>query len=397
MAKEKMTSAVKAELKKIRSRSPLSKTRYPGVFYVESASHSRDAKPEKVFYIRYYDPSGKQHFEKAGREIRYAGEANAVKAARSRGKEPTNIERKAQEEAAKAEQAGRWTFDRLWKAWLDDPENEGKRGNLKSDLRYRKHIKELFGNREPSDLKPLDIDRLRLDLAKRYSRESTKSILSLIGRIARYGASKKLCAGLPFPVILKGKTLGREVRIKKAPTDEEFEAFVKACETWPNRQEADFMLLIAFTGIRRSSARNLKWADIDFDRGTAILRDSKTGDIQIVLGDDAVTLLRSHPKKGEFVFSGNGPGGMLPLRTINTVPRMIANAGGLPADIDPCHGFRRRLATKVEAAFGVATAMKVGGWKTPAMVLAYASVEKDTVREAANLLGRNSKAETSGK
>ena len=56
--------------------------------------------------------------------------------------------------------------------------------------------------------------------------------------------------------------------------------------------------------------------------------------------------------------------------------------------MDPCHCFRRRLATKVEAAYGIATAMKAGGWKSSAMVLNYTSVGKQTVRDAVNLLGR---------
>jgi hypothetical protein len=42
----------------------------------------------------------------------------------------------------------------------------------------------------------------------------------------------------------------------------------------------------------------------------------------------------------------------------------IRSAAG-HTDLDPCHSFRRRLATKTEEKFGVVTAMKAGGWMTP--------------------------------
>lgn len=370
---------------------------YPGVFFSESTKHSRTGKAERVFYIRYrtgVGASSRLRFERCGCQCRdrmTPAKAAAIRQNRLAGKEPPNSVRREVAKAEKSARANRMTFDKLWEKWQADPENAGKRGTLKANLRYRKHIKEVFGSREPKDLKPFDIDRHRLTLARTYSRETVKSILGLITRIARYGASKGLCAGLSFPVILKGKTLGKEPKIKAAPSDEQFDSFVKTCEAWPDIQMGNFMLFVAFTGIRRGSVRNLKWNDIDYNNRTAVLRDSKTGNLQVTLSDDAVALLRNHPvtEGVEFVFSGAGPGGSVALRTLNTHPRLIADAAGLPKELDPCHGFRRRLATKVEGKYGVATAMRAGGWKTPAMVLHYTSVGQDTIRDAVNLLGRN--------
>ena len=380
---------------------------YPGVRFLVTASRTPGHRQERVFYIVYRTPDRRQHFEKVvvpGVKMTPA-KAAGIRADRSRGKELPNRDQRAAKEAAKAAAAGKMTFNKLWKAWQEDPENNGKRGTFKADQRFKKHIKVPFGDREPKDLKPLDIDRLRLSLAKDHAKSTTISVLSLVRRIERYGASKNLCAGLPFPIVLRGKALGREPRVKKAPTDEQVEAYIKTCETWPDRQAANFQLFVAFTGIRRGSVQRLKWDDIDLDSQTAVLKDSKTGDVQIVLSDDAVALLRSHPEteKVEYVFSGDDPDGKRSQRQVDRIPRKIADAAGLPADLDPCHCFRRRLATKVEGAFGIATAMKAGGWKTPAMVLNYTSVGKQTVRDAVNLLGRKivettaKKAEASNK
>lgn len=365
---------------------------YPGVRYLVTASRTPGHKPKKTFYIVYRTPDRRQHFEKVvipGERMTPA-KAAGVRADRSRGKELSNTARRKVEEAAKEAEAGKWTFDKLWTAWQEDPENAGKRGTFKADQRYKKHIKIPFGNREPKDLKPIDIDRLRLSLAKDHAKSTTISVLGLIRRIERYGASKNLCAGLTFPIVLRGKTLGREPEVKKAPTDEQVEAYIKTCEGWSDVQAGHFMLFIAYTGIRRGSVQRLRWADIDLDNQSAVLKDSKTGDVQIVLSDDAVALLRSHPvtEDVEYVFSGDDPDGKRSQRQIDRIPRKIANAAGLPADLDPCHSFRRRLATKVEEKFGIATAMKAGGWKSPAMVINYTATTKQTLREAANLLGR---------
>ena len=365
------------------------KTSHPGVVYLTS---NRTGKEQKVFYIRYRDVNGKAHFEKAGKFATTPAKAAAIRGDRMRGKEASNEARREAKRTTEAEQAGRWTLNKLWTAWKADPENAGKRGTIKADQRYRKHIKKLFGDREPSDLKPLDIDRLRLALAKDHAKSTTISVLGLIRRLERYGASRGLCPGLSFPIILKGKQLGKEPRQKRVPTEEQVENYIKTCEEWPDVEAGDFQLFIAYTGIRRGSVQRLRWADIDLENQTAVLKDSKTGDVQIVLSDDAVALLRSHPRTEgvEYVFTGTDPDGKRSQRQIDRIPRMIADAAGLPKDIDPCHAFRRRLATMAEAKFGIATAMKAGGWKSPAMVINYTSTTKDTIREAVNLLGRKS-------
>lgn len=393
-------------------------TDYPGVVYLESSARSPDGKLERTYYIRYRTPDGRQRFEKAGGQRRNKmtpAKASAIRAARSRGTELPNRVRREEKRAAEEAEATCWTFDKLWKAWQEDPENAGKRGTIKTDQRYRKHISAdpddeknreksappPLGDREPKDVRLLDIDRIRLFLARDHAKSTTISVISLIRRIERYGASTGRCPGLPFPIVLRGKTLGRDPKVKRAPTDDQVDAYMKTCREWPDVQAGAFQLFIAFTGIRRGSVQRLKWEDIDLDRQTAVLKDSKTGDVQIVLSDDAVALLRSHEatrkEENSYVFQGSDPDGKRSQRQIDREPRKIADTAGLPKDLDPCHCFRRRLATKVEAAYGIATAMKAGGWKSSAMVLNYTSVGKQIVRDAVNLLGRRipeAKAET---
>ncbi len=404
------------------------RTKYPGVYYVLASDPIGD--PQRNIYISYRRER-KQRFEKVGVEGHIIDKkkmtpavASQIRLNRIAGKELPNRERREAERADA--QAVRWTFDALWEAWKADPENAGKRGTVKADQRYQKHLKDVLGAREPADLKPLDIDRIRLALAKDHARTTTISVIGLIRRIERYGASKNLCAGLPFPVILRGKNLGRDPEVKRAPTDDQVEQFIKTCEAWPDRQVGDFMLFVAYTGIRRGSVRNLKWDDILRDDHKVILRDSKTGDVEVVISDDALELLRNHPRETEspHVFTGKGwtpvldkedrpvmhkkngrmrrlqeeiPMPQLTQRQLDREPAKIRQAAGLPDDLDPCHAFRRRLATKVEGAFGIATAMKAGGWKSPAMVINYTATSKAVLRDAANLLGRKKEEAGGGK
>jgi len=404
------------------------RTKYPGVYYVAGTDPAGD--PCRNVYISYRR-EGKQRFEKIGvegyivvidkKKIKMTpAVASQIRLNRIAGKEPSNAERREAERAVA--QTVRWTFSRLWEAWQADPENAGKRGTVKADQRYRRHLKDTIGEREPADLKPIDIDRIRLSLAKDHAKTTTISVISLIRRIERYGASKNLCAGLPFPISLRGKNLGRDPEVKRAPTDDQVEQFIRTCEAWPDRQLGDFMLFIAYTGIRRGSVRNLKWDDVLWDDHKVVLRDSKTGDVEVVISDDALELLRSHPRETDspFIFTGRGwtpvlekdgrpvlhkkngrmrrlqeetPMPQLTQRQLDREPARIRQAAGLPDDLDPCHAFRRRLATKVEEAFGIATAMKAGGWKSPSMVINYTATSKQVLRDAANLLGRKKDVE----
>lgn len=388
----------------------------PGVFFIESAAHSSDGNPIRTFYVRgKVQATEEAFFEKAerpGHRVKDEEDADKIRTKLIEGTLQPNRERRKKQKAAKQAKAGKWTLDELWAKWKADPENAGKRGTHRADQRYRAHISAdpedvkarekgappPLGNREPKDLRSMDIDRLRLYLVSAkpknettegFAKASVISIIGLITRIARYGASKGR-PGLSFPVILKGRKLGREPEAKRAPTDDQTEAFIKTCESWPDRQVGDFMLFVVFQGVRRGSVWNLKMDDVDFNNQTVLLRDSKTGDVPIVLSNDAVALLRSHPRdeNNPYVFQGADADGRLTQRQIDREPAKIRDAAGLPADLDPCHSFRRRLATKVEAEYGIATAMKAGGWKSPAMVINYTATSSETLRKAANLMGR---------
>lgn len=404
MSKKKNPRRVRTDATE-RSKKPFARheTDYEGVWY-RVGTHRGTGKKENIYYV-VFNRGGKRIETRVGREKQDGMTASLASRKRAEmidGKMKPRKELRKDEAAEKDAETSRWTFDKLWAAWKADPENKDKRGTFKADQKFKKHLKVPFGEREPSELKPLDIDRLRLSLAEGHSRETTISVIGLIRRIERYGASgmiwtgdpdsKERCAGLAFPIILKGKKLGRDPRKKRGPSEAEYWAYIRECCEWPDVQAGNFQLFVALTGIRRGSVQNLKWTDLYLDdkrNMIALLRDSKTGNVSIVLSNDAIHFLQLHPKTEgvDYVFTGSDPDGRRSQRQIDREPRKVADAAGWPKTLDPCHAFRRHLATRLKK-FGPKVGMAAGGWKSPAMLLHYQSTDSEEILAALNESGR---------
>ena len=135
-------------------------TSYPGVYYI--MSKASDGRPERIYYI-FYRKDGKQVEEKVGRQFRDAmtpARANQIRTRRIEG-DPSNRERR---EAAKQQQ---WTISRLWQDYTAH-KRPGK--NLSTDKsRFQKHLEPALGNKEPQEISPLEVDRLRLAMGKNYA------------------------------------------------------------------------------------------------------------------------------------------------------------------------------------------------------------------------------------
>lgn len=407
-----------------RSFSPI-RTKYPGVYTIPGTDPLGN--PEEIFYISFRR-NGKQHFEKAGRgfaDKMTAADANAIRADKIRGMELPNKDRREADRAEVKAEAERWTFDALWAEWKKV--NADKKGIVNDNSRYQAHLHPLFGHKEPREVTPFEVDRLRLAMlkgnapapgrrfelnAKRradYSAATKKklaekaakrekkpyaigtvvSALSLLRRIASFGADRRLCAGLTFKVTIpKGAKQKTEDM-----TGEQMARYIRTCREWPDRQEGDFQLLALYTGMRRAEVRKLKWADVDLDRGFILLRDPKGGEDQRVpLGDTAAELLQAHPKeKGGIghIFTGE-KGGPRGLRQIGESSRAIRDAAGLPKDFRPNHGLRHTFASHLASSGEVDlyTLQKMMTHKSPQMTQRYAHLTDAALKRGADVMSR---------
>ena len=68
--------------------------------------------------------------------------------------------------------------------------------------RFDLHLRKPVGNKTPQELFPLDIDRLRRQVAKSHSIATTRNVLELLRRITNFGARQRHCAAHDWTIEL---------------------------------------------------------------------------------------------------------------------------------------------------------------------------------------------------
>ena len=355
------------------------KTKYPGVYYIAKGK-------EKVFYIVYY-LNGKKIEEKAGRQFAddmTAAKAAGIRAERSKGKEPSNNDRREEIKATKLEEAGKWTLDKLWQEY---EANKADSKAINTDRgRFEKYLMPDFGNKEPHKIIRLEADRLRIRLLKTLKPQTVKHVFGLLKRIVSFGVSRQLCQNLNFIV--------ETVKVDNQKTEdlnpEQLKNLLTAIENSTDIEAANIMRLALYTGMRRGEMFKLKWNDIDFQRGFIAIRNPKGGVSQkIPLNEQARKVLENHPKTEgkENVFLR--PDGE-PFTDIRRRVNPIKQAAGIPDDFRALHGLRHSYASMLASSGKVDlyTIQKLLTHKSPLMTQRYAHLRDAALRDASTLAGQ---------
>lgn len=359
------------------------RTKYPGVYYIEGAAIGTN-KPERIYYIVYHK-DGKLVEEKAGRQSKDMTPAKAarMRTDRIKGVEPTNKEKREAIKAAKEAEENRWTIDKLWLEYLNT--NPGLKGKVTDKNRYQKHIKPSFEGKEPREIAPLDVDRLRINLMKTRQPNTARNVLELLRRIINFGVKKSLCDAPTFRIEMP--------KVNNLKTEdlspEQLGALLKAIQEDKNVQAANLMRMVLFTGMRRGELFRLKWEDIDFEKGFIHIRDPKGGKDEVIpLNGEARKVLEGHPKsESVFVFPGREEKQRTDIK--RQVNRIKDNAG-LPKDFRALHGLRHVYASMLASSGKVDlfTLQKLLTHKSPAMTQRYAHLRDEALREASSLAGQ---------
>lgn len=358
------------------------KTKYPGVHYIIGTSI--EGKPEKIYYIRYRR-NGKAYDEKAGRQYQddmTPARVNTIRSNRIKGIELSNKARREAEAAAKKAEASKWTIQKLSEEYFKcRPDGKSR----KTDQgRYDNYLKSEFGEKEPYEIAPLDIDRLRIRLIKKLSPQTVAHILNLFIWITNYGAAKGLTAPLPFKV-KKPKVDNKKTEFL---TPDELKNLLTAIEADTDPQIRAIMKLALFTGMRRSELLKLKWQDIDFERGFITIRNPKGGRDEVVpMNDDAKAVLKSITRsKRSWVFPGRGKGHRVDIKRGLARVRKAAN---LPEGFRPLHGLRHQFASMLASSGQVDmyTLQRLLTHKDPRMTQRYSHLKDETLKRASGLAG----------
>lgn len=357
------------------------RTKYPGVYFILGTSVA-NGKPDKIYYIDYRK-DGKRFQEKAGRQSEDMTPARAAqkRADKIKGRLLSNKAQREAEKAAKEAEKNRWTISKLWDAYKEGKPN--LKGVVTDQNRFDNHLEPAFGDKEPKELVPLDVDRVRLKLLKTKSPGTVKNVLELLRRIINYGVNKQLCAGSGFKIEMP--------KVNNAKTEDlspkQLKKLLAAIEKDDHPQAGDMMLMALYTGIRRGELFRLEWRDVDKDRGFIKIRDPKGGvDQTIPLNDAAKGVLDAHPRRkgSTFVFPGRGG----KQRTdINKALGKIKIAAGLPVGFRALHGLRHVYASMLASSGRVDlyTLQKLMTHKSPLMTQRYAHLRDEALKAASSV------------
>lgn len=356
------------------------KTNYPGVFYREA---KRIGGPglEKIYYV-VYKKNGKIFEEKAGRQ--YADDMTPARAAGIRSEliEGKRLSRKEiRERDLKKKKEKKWTFDKLWENYKANRENN-KSLNI-DDSRYEKFLKPMFKDKQPSEVYPLDIERLSKKLNGK-SPQTIKHVFNLLIRIANYGVKNDLTQGLSFQV---KKPQVNNLKTEDL-TSEQLKNLLEKIEASEDKQAADIMKIALYTGMRRGEIFKLKHEDIDYHRGFIRINDPKGKVDQIIpLNEKAKEVLSSITKgKSPYIFPDKSGA---QIKSINKRVNKIRRDAGIPDNFRALHGLRHVYASILASSGKVDmyTLQKLLTHKDPRMTQRYAHLRDDTLRKASNLAG----------
>ncbi len=354
------------------------KTNYPGVFYIDGISSN--GATEKIYYARYRKNS-KMIEEKVGRHIRNnmtPARASKIRTMKIDGEKLSNQEQRKAENAS----LDIWTVDRLWKEYKSTAYIK----SINTDEgRYNKHIKPSFGIKEPKQISPFEVDRIKISLSKTLKPQTVKHVLVLLQRIVNFGVNRRLCESIGFKIQMP--------KFDNQKTEDlspgQLNNLLKAIEEEKHIQAANFMKMVLFTGMRRGELFRLKWSDVDFEKGFITIRDPKGVKKQIIpLNHAARKLLHNYPRtESEYVFPGRD--GKQLTNIYRPVDR-IKKRARLPKDFRPLHGLRHVFASMLASSGQVDmyTLQKLLTHKSPQMTQRYAYLRDETLKRASNLVGK---------
>lgn len=361
------------------------KTGYPGVFY-RMADRIGGKGQERVYYV-IYKKRGKVIEAKAGRQ--YKNDMTPARASRYRadlieGREQTPQEKRKAEKAVKEAENKCWTINKLWDQYC---ETHSENKSLKNEkLKYKKYLRTGLGKKEPSELAPLDVDRLRLKLQRKGKKTMAARVLELLRRTINYGVKRGLVSQIEFKIEIP--------RLNNQTTEdlssEQINKLIEVLNADEDQTAAHIMRLALFTGMRRGEIFKLRWEDIDFRRGFITLQDPKGGtDQSIPLNDSARAIFQSIEQHDEsaYVFPGRFSGQH--LTDCKKSFARIAKAAEFPKGFRPLHGLRHVYASLLASSgkVDIYTLQKLLTHKSPLMTQRYAHLRDEALKKAANVAG----------
>jgi integrase len=217
--------------------------------------------------------------------------------------------------------------------------------------RIERHIKPLLGRLKVTAVTADDVDNFMHDVAEGKTAGNMKSAkkrglarvrggktaatraVGLLGGIFSYAVQHRMRQDNPVRGVIRFEDGKRERRL----SDDEYKALGDALveaerrKIWPAAVAAGRFL--ALTGWRSGEAMRLRWEELDLQRRTAILGDTKTGRSMRPLSRASCEVLKELPRTGPLVFPATRGDG--PMKGFRKLWNKILQLGEFAIDVTP--------------------------------------------------------------
>ena len=166
-----------------------------------------------------------------------------------------------------------------------------------------------LGNRLVADITRADIGKLHTSMSDRPV--MANRMLGVLGVVFQFaeGRGERPAGTNPIRGLKRNREKARDRLMSEAELARLGDALVElAAEGSDGAQWASILRLLLLTGCRRAEILDLRWKEVDFERGLLHLAESKTGARSVPLSPPAREVLEKQPRTStsEFVFFPGG-------------------------------------------------------------------------------------------
>lgn len=265
-------------------------------------------KGKKSYLLKYVGAGGKQRKPSLG----VHGGKTTCEKARAKAKEmllqiTDKVDPMTDREKSKAE----LTFSELFEAYIERHAKLHKKTWKFNQEYYDRHISHIIGDEQLSLITREQMQRLHMKLAKTSGQSMANQVIALITTVYNKAIEWGYFEGIPPTKYVK--------KFKEKPRDrflqrDELPKFFEALNQEENLDFRDFILMLIFTGQRKSNVLSMRWQDMRLDQGYWYIPETKNGEPAMVpLVNEALEIINERQKnaENEWVFHGSGSTGHL--------------------------------------------------------------------------------------
>jgi len=274
---------------------------------------------------------------------------------------------------------GEMTLGELWEHYLERHAKPHKKASsVAEDVRQWEQYLTEWKSRRLSEIRRDNVQSLHTRTGKHHGPYAANRLLALLSKMFNVAASIGLASVNPCRGVQKFKEKTRDRFIHP----DEMRPFLEALKNDPDETMRDFFIMALFTGARRRTVQAMRWEDVNLERATWRITDTKNNEPQtVLLSPPAIGVLERRQKRRKknepFVFSGRGNSGH--IEEPKGAWKRITEAAGIK-DLR-IHDLRRTLGSW-QAAAGVSLPIigKSLGHRSQVSTAIYARLDLDPVR-----------------